>query len=179
MSWRFSHVDKIKIKRLQNVTHTHTPRQSCPRPPTLATFNGNGNGTNDTDRLLPNDSLLTLIAAPLCAACLRLILTESSTHAENSLQIFLWQTFWTGFGEGGVEAFRKVTLRTKSEKHHFYATHLKRFWCGVYTQLHIRIEGYFNCVAMENVCNRQQEAWRNLYKLYIFLISSSRCRHVQ
>lgn len=75
-------------------------------------------------------------------------------------------------GKGREEAFRKVTLRTKSEKHHFYATHLKRFWCGVYTLLRIRIEGYFNCVAKEIVCG-------GLYKLYIFLISIGRCRYVQ
>lgn len=39
-------------------THTHRDRDA-PQP-----LNGNGNGPNDTDRLLPNDSLLTLIAAP-------------------------------------------------------------------------------------------------------------------
>lgn len=88
MSLRFSKFDKIKIKRLQNVTHicrVFIPPFILIRSLLLFSSVG-GNATNDSDRILPNGTLLALIAASFRV---RLILTESFTHpTSNSCKFF-------------------------------------------------------------------------------------------
>lgn len=101
MSLRLSKVDKIKIKRLQNVTHSAGAAPSFHLPHSTATATGTAKVTvpmTVIDISQTTHYSLWLRPRPVCQrVCVRLILTESSAHAENFLPMFLWHTFSTGF----------------------------------------------------------------------------------
>lgn len=126
MSLRLSKVDKIKIKRLQNVTHSAGAAPSFHLPHSTATATGTAKVTvpmTVIDISQTTHYSLWLRPRPVCQrVCVRLILTESSAHAENFLPMFLWHTFSTGFFFLmilGGERLLQSDITFESEKHHF------------------------------------------------------------